>query len=352
MKIVRMLGNERLEVIDTPQPEPQEGQAVIKVMASTICGTEYRSWLYNDDSEGAARRFNGGHEVAGVVWETSPGSTLQTGERVTVYASTGPHCGRCVNCLAGVWLRCLELGEYTYDFIGTHSQYILRDERLCFALPDELSFDVGAILMDAVGTPFRAIRRLGVDAFDTVLVTGLGPLGSAASIICHALGARVIASEPNELRRVRAGEYGVGDTIDPASDDALAAVMELTEGRGVDVALDFTGYSEPQLLCLDAARGGGSVGLIGLKYEDGAEGQLGRSTPVRVADQLLLKELTVISSWYVGADEYLQLIELVQRGLPVERLITHRFGIDDSQEAFETSFGGRGTKVIIHPWAE
>ena len=122
----------------------------------------------------------------------------------------------------------------------------------------------------------------------------------------------------------------------------------------MDKAIDFTGYPEPQNLCLDATRGGGAVGFLGLKYEPGTVGTVGRGrpTPVRVLDQLLLKEMTLISSWCVTPDQVLELFDLVREGLPVDRLITHRFGIDDAATAYETTFGGPGTKVMIDPWAE
>ncbi len=350
MKIVEMLGERRVEVVELPEPEPRDDFVVVKVMASTICGTEART--YHDSRSPDYAHYNSGHEATGIVWKTAPGARIDEGTRVAIHCDLGQHCGRCVNCYRGDWLRCLDPRPIIGDWRGTHAQYILRRESECMALPDDVPFEIGATLVDCAGTPYRGIRRLGVDGFDTVLITGLGPLGSAAAIICHALGATVIATEPSEYRLARAAEYGVDHPINPTGGDALARVMSLTAGRGVDVAMDFTGYTEPQLLCLDGVRSGGAVGFMGLKYDDTPDGPVPRPTPVTVAGHLLPKELTLIGSWCVGPDEYLQLLQLVQKGLPLDRLITHRFSIDDAAKAFDTTFTQQGTKIIIDPWLE
>ena len=351
MKIVEMYGESRVGVINVPEPQPRDNWVVVKVVASTICGTEARTYQYGRD-QSQSHFYNSGHEAAGIVWQAGPQARIAEGTRVAVMAHMGEQCGQCSFCYQGLWLLCTNQTEGGDEYVGTHSQYILRPDSHCIAMPDDVPFEIGSILVDAVGTPYRAIRRLGVDGFDTVLITGLGPLGASASIICEALGARVIASEPAEFRRSRAREYGVEVAIDPVSEDALERVLELTNGRGVDIALDFTGYTEPQVLCLDAAKVGGSVGFIGLKYDETPEGPVPRATPVTVAGHLLPKELTLIGSWSLTPQELLELLELVRNGLPVEKLITHRFGIDEAQEAYETAFNQRGCKVIIDPWLD
>jgi len=213
MKIVEMLGRRRVAVVDAPEPQPRGDLVVVKVLASAICGTEARS--YQVDGAAEAGRFNSGHEAAGVIWKTAPGARLEEGARVAIHPDLGNMCGRCANCYRGVWLRCLNPCDTFAGWQGAHAQYLLRPERNCLPLPDDVSFELGAMLVDCVGTPYRGIRRLGVDAFDTVLITGLGPLGAAASIICRALGARVIATEVAAYRLARAAEYGVDHARNP-----------------------------------------------------------------------------------------------------------------------------------------
>ena len=350
MKAVEMYGDSRVEVIDIPEPEVRDNWVIVKVIASTICGTELRSYRHGE-RDFNSHSYNSGHEAAGVVVKTGPAAKIAEGTRVAVIAHMGEQCGQCWYCHQGLWLLCTDLTEGGEEYLGTHTQYISRPDTHCIPMPDDVPFEIGSILVDAVGTPYRAIRRLGVNGFDTVLITGLGPLGASAAIICERLGARVIATEPAEFRRSMARDYGVDVAIDPISEDALERVMELTDGRGPDVAFDFTGYTEPQMLCVDAVRVGGRVGFIGLKFDETPDGPVPRPTPITVAGHLLPKELTLIGSWSVAPHEMLELFELVQQGLPVEKLITHRFSIDEAQEAYETAFNQRGCKVIIDPWA-
>lgn len=263
---------------------------------------------------------------------------------MALYAMNKTECGACRQCLRGDWILCERPARPHAGFFGTHAQFVLRRDTMCFRLPESVSFDVGAVLLDCVGTPYRAIRRLAVNGGDTVLITGQGPVGQAAAMICAFLGARVVTAELNDARREHGSGFGVERALNPATDDVRAAVAELTDGRGVDVAIDCTGLAEPQVLCLDAVATGGRVGLVGVKASV--------ETPLRVQDQLLMKELTVLGSWYLSQADYLDLLDLVDRGLPVERLITHRFALADAAEAFRTSFGGDGSKVIIDPWAD
>ena len=351
MKSVRMLGGEQVEVNEVPDPEPRDGLVVIKIMASTICGTEYLA--YRGETATNARRQNEGHEAAGVVWETPSHSALRKGDRVVIYAGGTVECGTCRHCRAGNWILCTNPKREHRDKIGSHAQYALRREKMCFPLPDPISFEVGAVLMDAIGTPYRAIKRLGITGRDTVLITGMGPIGSAAAMICQFLGARVIAAEIRDDRREHAKQRGVDHVIDPSDTGAaLTVVRELTNDRGPDVAIDCTGLAEPQVLCLDAVATQGRVGLLGLKWTNTKTEKKMRPavTPLRVADHVLMKEIMIVGSWYLSPADYLGVLDLVERGLPVESLITHRFAIDDAAQAFKMSFAGGGTKVILEPW--
>ena len=340
MQVLQLLGSEQMEIVEAAEPEPAGELVVVRVMASTICGSEAPA--YHAEGALSARRRNGGHEAAGVVVRTAEGSRLQEGDRVTLYAMNKQECGVCRHCLEGDWILCERPTRAHDGFSGTHAQFVVRREKMCFALPDAIGFDVGAVLLDCVGTPYRAIRRLGVSGADTVLITGQGPVGQSAAMICKFLGARVVTAELNDARRAHGLGFGVDVALNPAEDDVLRRVSELTGGRGVDVAIDCTGLAEPQVLCLDAVATKGRVALVGVKATV--------ETPLRVQDHLLMKELTLIGSWYASASDYLGLLELVERGLPVEQLITHRFPLAEAAEAFRMSFGGGGSKVIIDPW--
>jgi L-iditol 2-dehydrogenase len=331
-----MLGDQRVEVIDLPEPEPHDDFVVVKVLASAICGSERHA--YDGEEQ---RETNGGHEGAGIVVKAAGAKRVREGDRVTIYS--GRHCGHCQQCLVGNWILCEDTTPPPANrvYIGNHSQYVLKREDMLMPLPEDISFEVGSILQDAVGTPYRLITKLAVTARDTVLVTGQGPLGIAALLLCKHLNARVFVSDVSETRLAVARECGADEALNPASDDLQARILELTGGRGVDVAIDCAGHPTARVAGLDAVRRGGRVGWIGLGQTE---------TTINAGQQLILKELQLIGSWYSMPADHAVMIDLVRRGLRVDRMITHRFDIEEAQRAFETFCSTSGTKVIINPW--
>ena len=227
-------------------------------------------------------------------------------------------------------------------FPGNHSQFILIREDICLPIPDDISFEVGALIDDCLGTPYQAIKRLKVSAFDTVLITGVGPIGAAAAIISKFLNAYVIAADINDLRLEHVLQYGVDYIINPLKEDLLKTVRKLTKNKGIDVAIECSGMDLAQIQCLEALKPRGRVAFLGIKSE---------STEVNVPQQLILKDLTAIGSWAMNPTMHSEIVELIQRGLPVEQIITHRFKIEDAASAFKTFFNGEAVKVLINPWS-
>ena len=149
MKIVEMYGESRVGTIDVPEPEPRDNWVVVKVIASTICGTEART--YQIDGTSSSHAYNSGHEAAGVVWKAGPQAKIAEGTRVAVIAHLGEQCNQCFFCYQGLWLLCTNLTEGGEDYLGTHAQYISRPDTHCIPMPDDVPFEIGSILVDAVG---------------------------------------------------------------------------------------------------------------------------------------------------------------------------------------------------------
>ena len=332
MLTVQILGRERVAVRELPDPEPKESLVVVKIMASAICGSEMGVYRGERPLE-----TNNGHEAAGIVYKVDRPRRVKEGDRVVLFARS--HCGRCRHCLAGDWILCQNPSPPRYP--GNHSQYVLLDEELCLPLPDDISFEVGALLGDGLGAPYHAIRRLGITALDTVLICGQGPIGLGATLICKFFNALVIAVDINDYRLELARSIGADYTFNPRRENVLEAVRDLTGGAGVDKALDCTGKPEGELLVLEAVRRKGKVAFIG-ENPHGVE--------VKPSPHMIRKDLELIGSWYFNASEYEDLIKIVRRGVPVERLITHQFPISEAQKAFETFASGRAAKVLIKPW--
>jgi propanol-preferring alcohol dehydrogenase len=325
-----MLGRERVEVIDRPEPEPAGDRVVVRVMASALCGSERHAYAGPEPRAG-----NGGHEGAGVVVAADAARHCRVGDRVLVFAASP--CGRCRHCLGGRWILCR--ARVPAPTGGMHAQLALVRDDLCFPIPADVSFEQAALLSDALGTPFRALRRLGASALDTVLITGQGPVGLAATMLCRFLGARVLAADINDYRLERAAAAGATRVVNPLREDLRAAALELTDGEGADLALECSASADGAAACVAAVRPAGRVAFIGLT------GPL----TLDITAQLILRDLQLIGSWYSDPADLAQLASIVRRGLDLSPLVTHRYGIEEAGEAFATFFGGRSAKVILEP---
>ncbi|MHA2088231.1 MAG: zinc-dependent alcohol dehydrogenase [Promethearchaeota archaeon] len=335
MKTVHILGNEEVEVVDIPEPEPKDDLVVVKILSSGICGTEHTSYFGKNKL-----KYNSGHEAAGTVWKTDNAKTVKKGDRVSLYPTMYYYCHKCPPCLAGDWYHCHNPVEHQ-RFPGTHSQYELIREDCCLPIPDDVPFDTAALIDDCLGTPYRGITRLGMKPTDTVLITGVGPIGVAATIISKFFNAKVIAVDVNNLRLKHVQQYGVEQTINPREDNLKKIVRKITKNRGVDIALECSGMEEAQNECLDAVKPLGKVAFLGIKSIN---------TKINIPLNFIIKEITAIGSWASRPYEHPEIIKMIQLGLPADQLITHKFKIDDASTAFETFFSGSSVKVIINPW--
>ncbi|MEE8400305.1 MAG: zinc-binding dehydrogenase [Desulfobacterales bacterium] len=335
MKTVHILGNGKAEVIEVAEPEPVDSKVVVKIESSLICGTEKGMYLGPN-----ALPDNGGHEAAGVVYATDKSEKVKEGDHVTVFLSF-THCHRCPACLSGEWLHCWYPPPRVKGRRGTHSQYILVPDYLCLPVPQDMPFDHAALVGDCFGTPFRALKRLGINGSDTVLVTGSGPMGVAAARLAKFYGATVIATSTNEYRFEQMSKDAADYVFNPKKDDVVAKVRELTDNRGATVALECCGAESAQRECLDAVGVLGKIAFLGLRNEH---------VPVNLYRHLNSKELMIIGSWASTPPEHFDILGLIKRGMPVDGIITHRYGMNDGAKAFEKFGAGGAMKIAIHPW--
>lgn len=321
-------GNEKVEVREFPEPEAKPGEALIRVRASALCGTELPMYRSPEGSRGAIP----GHEMAGDVVAVNETRTIRVGDRVSVHIMVG--CGRCHFCLRGDTKHCLNIGF----ILGGHAEYVAAPEACCIPLPEDLDCEHGVLVVgDLVGTPYRAITRVCVSALDTVAVCGCGPIGLGVLNILHFLGARTIASEVVPYRRVLAEKVGPARVIDPTQESIAEAARSITGGLGADIAFDCSARQETLSDALESVRSQGKVAVMGEKGEC-------LITPGR---QIMYREITVIGSLYFDRSDVPGMLDLYRRGLPVDPLVTHRFPIHQAPEAFATFASGQSGKVLI-----
>jgi len=325
MKSVKMLGEGKVEIVERPKPEPKDDWAVVQIKVSAICGSERGMY-----EEGA--KYNFGHEACGEIVEVDSPTKVQVGQRVVLFS--GAFCGTCPECMSGRAIMCRNMQWQN----GYHNEFAALPERCLLPLPDDIPYDVGALLGDALGTPYRAIKRLGVNGSHTVALFGLGPIGLSALLLCKWEGARVIAFEVHPDRIELGKELGADVVVDASKGDLVQAVMEYTEGEGADIALDCSGNADAESAAVACVGRGGKIAFVG---------ENAGTIPISPSEQFIRRELTLIGSWYFALDEYPEMVKLVQSGLPLSRIITHRFRLDAAQEAFDLFMSGQTGKVLF-----
>jgi propanol-preferring alcohol dehydrogenase len=340
MKAVLFPGSRQVDVVELPDPTPGPGEALVRMRASALCRSDMSLYdgtpIVGGDVAGTGSIVPG-HEPAGEIAALGPdaGSALSVGDRVAVNLAIG--CGTCRWCQRGYRMLCSEFRCVGFDVGGGNAEYLVVPAVNCMPIPDAMSFEVAAVSTDMVGTQYSTQKRLGVSGVDTVAMSGIGPMGAAGVLVAKARGARVIAVDVLDSRLQMARELGADELVDARDGDASEQLRELTDGEGIDVGVECSGSPTAQNTLLDAARQLGSVAFIGES----------RETTINPSDQLIRKMLTVIGGWYFAAWEYPEVAALiVDRKLPVEKLITHRFSLDDAAEAFR-AFHARETEKAI-----
>jgi len=343
MSGVVLPGNRRLETKDFPVPEPGHGQVLVRMKASSLCGSDLRA-IYRPIDQGtgpeAYRGVIAGHEPCGVIEEVGPGVRHFTiGDRVIIYHIAG--CGLCRDCRSGWMISCSEAERAAYGWQrdGGHADFLLADEGTLVALPDELTYLDGAMVACGLGTAYAACLRGNVSGRDVVLVTGLGPVGIGTSLLCRAMGARVLGVEAVPERLDLARKLGFEDVVSPGDKgEALALLRERTSDRGFEVAIDCSGNAQARHLCLETTREWGRVVFVG-------EGGTVEFAP---SPLLIHKQLTLHGSWVCSLPQMEELVELLVRwNLHPDVMVTHRFSLGQAREAYETFDTGRTGKVAI-----
>ncbi|MDP6777909.1 MAG: zinc-binding dehydrogenase, partial [Candidatus Latescibacteria bacterium] len=249
-------------------------------------------------------------------------------------------------CRSGDYIHCqnsVDVLARTDNQAGkaTFMQYLVKQDWMLLPIPDDISFDHGAMACCGLGPTFGAMERMAVNAFDTVLITGLGPVGLGGVINATYRGCRVIAVEPHPMRRQLALDLGAEEVIDPSDGDPLSALLDLTDGRGLDRAVDCTGDAAAWRLAIDALRRRGQMAFVG---EGGA-------LEIKVSQDMIRKGISLHGSWHWNLNGTERMMQLIRNtGEKLDKLITHRFPMNDIQQAFELQLTGNCGKVLLDPW--
>ncbi|MBB6670688.1 zinc-dependent alcohol dehydrogenase [Cohnella nanjingensis] len=329
MKVAAITGEKKAELIEREKPVLKEGWALVKVHAAPMCA-EYKGFVHGHASDCL------GHEAAGEVVETAPGSKVKVGDRVVVMPQYP--CGTCELCLAGDFIHC----EHNLDYAEpTMTQYLSKPSWLLPTIPDGVSYEKASLACCGLGPSHGAFTKMEVDAFTTVLITGLGPVGLGAVVNAKFRGAKVIAVEMNPYRAELARRMGADHVIDPRDPDAAGVIKALTGGKGPDCGLECSGVVSAHRLQIDTVKRLGKIAFVGECFAE---------TPIRVSDDLLRKGIQLIGSWHYNLQAFRSLMDVIRLSPQVDLLITHTYPMSRIQEAFETSASQMSGKIILKPW--
>jgi len=342
--VYRSVNDVRLE--EVPVPEIGPGEILVRVHTCGICGTDLKKIATGSHS--APRIF--GHETSGVVAKVGAGvRKFSVGERVVMFHHIP--CGECYYCRHKTFAQCATYKQVgcTAGFEpsgGGFAEYVrVMDwivEKGTVRVPDGISFEQ-ACFVEPVNTCIKGIETLRLEAGETVLVIGQGPIGIILASLAKRAGARVITSDLHPARLTIAEGFGLNLTIDASKADAGKAVREMTEGRGADAVILAVGGNGMIRPAMDATRPGGRVLLF-------AQTVRGEATIDPAA--VCVDEKALLGSYSASVELQEESLRFVMnREMDLERLISHRFPLESSLEALNMAAHPQpdSMKIVIQP---
>lgn len=331
MKAIKFKGGNRVEVIEVARPKPYGDWILVRMTASGICGTDLELLLPSE----SAITITAGHEVAGRVEEAPRSAVFRPGDRVMVNCHVT--CGHCDHCKNGDLVFCPELKAIGFDYDGGNAEFLLVPEASLRHLPGDISDEEGVLIGDALGTPYHAVKKAEIRPGQFVGVFGVGPLGQMAVLSAATFGARVVAVDLNESRLEAAKKFGAEFTLNPRAGETGKSLSLITGGRGLESAIECSGVEKAIILAMDLLRPRGRLVQVGVCPR----------VTLDTFQHLINKELEIFGSRNSSMGELGELTDFVRSHPLVREVVTHRFGLDQAEEAFKTARAGVGLKIMF-----
>jgi threonine 3-dehydrogenase len=325
---------------DVPMPEPGDGEVLIRVHKTSICGTDLH--IRNWDSWAQATipvPMVVGHEFTGEIAAMGTGvQGVEVGQRVAGEGHVT--CGHCRNCKGGRREFCHNHTGVGVTRPGAFADYVVIPAQNVFVVPDHISTDVAAVL-DPLGNATHTALRFDVVGED-VLITGAGPIGVMAAAIVRHVGARhVVVTDVNPYRLAMAADHGATRVVDVRTEDLESVMSELGMSEGFDVGLEMSGAEAAFNQMLESMNHGGRVAVLGIP-----------SGPMTLdVNALIFKGIEIqgiygrriFETWY-------KMAAMLQSGLDASGIVTHRLPADEYEDAFDLVARGECGKIVLD-WA-
>ena len=325
----------RMEEVSVPTPGPDD--VLIRVHTTGICGTDLHIYEWDEwAAETVPAPMVVGHEFAGYI--ESVGSNVSGFEEGELVSAEGHVvCGHCRNCLAGRRHLCQEPRGLGVNIPGAFADYVIAPKGNVWRHLDEVTPDVGA-LFDPFGNAVHTALKFNVLGED-VLLTGAGPIGlMATAVVAHSGARNVVVTDVNPFRLDVARRMGATRAVDVRSESLTEVQLELGMLEGFDVALEFSGSSDAYQDILGNTIHGANIALLGLPSEP-----FEIDWSVVIFNMLNLKGIygrEMFDTWY-------KMNVLIQSGVDISPVITHRFAAEDFEEAFEAIRSSESGKVLM-----
>lgn len=312
-----------LSIQEVATPKIGNNQVLVKVKVCGICHTDIS--LMTDYPLRKLPPLILGHEIAGDIEQAPEGSIFKKGDRVLVRWTVT--CRECDYCRDGRENLCEKIKAIGIDLDGGFAEFVLVPLDNILRIPENLSYETGALAAEAVGTPYKAVKKAQIQSGTTVAIFGAGGLGiPATNILSELRGAKVIAVDILEDKLEFAKSYGADFVVNGSTVDPIEKIKELTGGKGVDVAFEFVGRKESMENAVRSVRKGGKVMIVGAT-----------ATPFSVNPFRVFREEVEISGSYGSAKKDVsELLDLFSRGrLKTDGLISGRCKLDEINEQVE-----------------
>ncbi|HAB25513.1 MAG: L-threonine 3-dehydrogenase [Pantoea sp.] len=324
-------------VTDAPIPEPGHNDLLIKIRKTAICGTDIHIYNWDDWSRKTIPvPMIVGHEYVGeVVAIGQEVRGFSIGDRVSGEGHIT--CGHCRNCRAGRTHLCRNTIGVGVNRQGCFAEYLVIPAFNAFRIPDNISDELAAIF-DPFGNAVHTALSFDLVGED-VLISGAGPIGIMAAAVCKHVGARnVVITDINDYRLELARTMGVTRAVNVAHEDLRAVMRELGMTEGFDVGLEMSGAPPAFRTLLEVMNHGGRIALLGIP-----PGEMAIDWNQVIFKGLFIKGIygrEMFETWY-------KMAALIQSGLDLTPIITHRYAIDDFQQGFDEMRSGRSGKVVL-----